>query len=556
MAYKALYRTYRPNSFEEVVGQKYIVTTLKNAIAQNKIAHAYLFCGPRGTGKTTVAKLLAKAVNCTDHEHAPCNKCDSCRMIQEGTHPDIIEIDAASNNGVDEIRNLIEKVKYAPIEGKYKVYIVDEVHMLTPGAFNALLKTLEEPPAHIIFVLATTEIQKVIPTIISRCQRFDFSQVSIPEISRRLEEVMKIENITYEKGVIELISDLAAGGMRDALSILDQVIAYAQNNIKVTHVNEIYGITTPTEKYELLNYAFENQTQELLGLTEHIIDNGMDIKRLTNDLVEILKECVIYDYTQRDKDMLNKIDANKADSILNKRSAKELLDMIDILIDTAEKYRFAADVNSYFEIALLKLMNHSKETLNHTVEVIAEPITQEIKTEKISEQLAENGTSNIVIPELNYDDMLELLVKADKKKRFEIDKIWQKIANYDNNINYVRYINKLKNCSVKATGDDFILVTTKYAVEAEIINEENSDEQLRAFTKELFNEELTINAITDSEFKTLVQLFKQRQSDNTLPKPKKKPSKSEKINNKELKQENVDDKLSSLFGEGMFDVVD
>jgi len=556
MAYKALYRTYRPNSFEEVVGQKYIVTTLKNAIAQNKIAHAYLFCGPRGTGKTTVAKLLAKAVNCTDQKHAPCNKCESCRMIQEGTHPDVIEIDAASNNGVDEIRNLIEKVKYAPIESKYKVYIVDEVHMLTPGAFNALLKTLEEPPTHIIFVLATTEVQKVIPTIISRCQRFDFAQVSVPEISKRLEEVLKIENITYEKGVIDLISDLAAGGMRDALSILDQVIAYAQNDLKVAHVNEIYGITTPTEKYELLNYAFEGETQELLELTEHIIDNGMDIKRLTNDLIEILKECVIYDYTQHNVEMLSKIDANKANNILSKRTAKELLSMIDILIDTAEKYRFAADVNSYFEVALLKLMNHVAGDVDNKVEVVLEREHTEVRIENIVEQEPVSKPSSIDLPELNYDDMLELLVKADKQKRFEIDKTWQKIAEYDANINYIRYINKLKNCSVKAAGDGFVLVTTKYAVEAEMINEENLDEQLKAFIKELFNEELVINAITENEFKKLVEIFMQKQADNTLPKPKKKPTKIEKDSNKESKQENADDKLSSLFGEGMFDVID
>ena len=186
MAYQALYRKYRPSNFDEVVGQTHIIQTLKNAIVQNRIAHAYLFCGPRGTGKTSIAKIFAKTLNCTNNEDAPCGICENCKMAANGSHPDIIEIDAASNNGVDEVRNLIDKVKYAPMQGKYKIYIIDEVHMMTSGAFNALLKTIEEPPAHVIFIFATTEPNKVLPTIISRCQRFDFNKVSIQDIKHRL----------------------------------------------------------------------------------------------------------------------------------------------------------------------------------------------------------------------------------------------------------------------------------------------------------------------------------------------------------------------------------
>ena len=241
MAYQALYRKYRPTNFDEVVGQTHIIQTLKNAIVQNRIAHAYLFCGPRGTGKTSIAKIFAKTLNCTNNQDAPCGVCENCKMAANGSHPDIIEIDAASNNGVDEVRNLIDKVKYAPMQGKYKIYIIDEVHMMTSGAFNALLKTIEEPPAHVIFIFATTEPNKVLPTIISRCQRFDFNKVSMHDIKYRLSVVCKNEGIEIDENGLTLIAQLADGGMRDALSILDQCVAYCSSHIDVNDIRKRAG---------------------------------------------------------------------------------------------------------------------------------------------------------------------------------------------------------------------------------------------------------------------------------------------------------------------------
>ncbi|MDL2276034.1 DNA polymerase III subunit gamma/tau [Breznakia sp. OttesenSCG-928-G09] len=365
MAYKALYRTYRPEGFEDMAGQKHIIKTLENAVNNNKIAHAYLFCGPRGTGKTSTAKIFAKAVNCQG-EVKPCGMCESCKSVNEGTHPDIIEIDAASNNGVEEVRNLIDKVKYAPIKGKYKVYIIDEVHMMSQGAYNALLKTIEEPPAHVIFIFATTEPYKVLPTIISRCQRFDFAKISPKEIIKRLSFVCDKEGIKYENGVLEIIAELADGGMRDALSILDQCYAYAPENIKQKDVFDIYGILTTQEKIEIFEYIKKKNTAELMNKINQLDQRGVDIKRLTSDLVELLKEKIIYDYT-KDETMLVSLTKETVATLSAGLDAKESLEMIDVLMDSYEKYRNASNIISYLEIALLKMMGIvSRETFEET----------------------------------------------------------------------------------------------------------------------------------------------------------------------------------------------
>lgn len=366
MAYKALYRTYRPNTFDEVVGQKHIVRTLKNAVEQNKIAHAYLFCGPRGTGKTSIAKIFAKAVNCISEGHRPCMECENCLAITNGTHPDIVEIDAASNNGVEEVRSLIEKVKYAPIKSKYKVYIIDEVHMMSTGAFNALLKTIEEPPAHVIFILATTEPHKVLPTIISRCQRYDFTKVPADEVVKRIHVALEQEHIKCEEEVVRIIAQLCDGGMRDAWSILDQCIAYAQNDIQVHHINEIYGILTVKEKLRLMDMVFDKDAGSCMEWLQDLISKGIDIKRLTMDLIELIKESLIYDYTKSD-DLLKIMQKEEVESFVKKSSTQVRYDMIDALMDAYDKYRNAASIASYFEICLLKMMDQTNmQHLNNT----------------------------------------------------------------------------------------------------------------------------------------------------------------------------------------------
>ena len=358
MSYKALYRSYRPQTFGEVAGQEHIVTTLKNAIKENRISHAYLFAGPRGTGKTTVAKLLAKALNCTG-ENPPCDQCPNCKAITVGEHPDVIEIDAASNNGVDEVRDLIDKVKYAPINGKYKVYIIDEVHMMSTGAFNALLKTLEEPPAHIVFVLATTEPHKILPTIISRCQRFDFKKVENHDIISRLEYVLKSENKKYELPALESVAKIAEGGMRDALSILEQCLAY-NNELTVESVNMVYGLLSMDNKISFIKQLLSKDIKGVLTSLDNMLSGSIDIKRLTFDLVDVLKDIMIYKNTQ-DVSILFVLTQQDVDNLAPYILVEEAFEIIDILIEASSHYSQSLDANTYFELAMLKICNRIKE---------------------------------------------------------------------------------------------------------------------------------------------------------------------------------------------------
>lgn len=359
MSYKALYRTYRPLTFSEVAGQKSIVKTLENALKSKRIAHAYLFAGPRGTGKTTMAKLFAKALNCEEGLGQQCNECDNCKEINAGSHPDVIEIDAASNNGVDDVRDLIEKINYSPIKGKYKVYIIDEVHMMTSSAFNALLKTLEEPPRNVIFILATTEPHKVIPTILSRCQRYNFAKVSDNDIKERLIDIFLTEKVEYEDKALDTLIKLADGGVRDALSMLEQVLAYSNNRLSEKAVLEIFALANTNEKIALLRALANHDIKIILDKTTDFINNGIDIKRLTNDLLMILKDLLVYIKTKEEKLLL----------VLSKDETVELEEIytitqinktIDILMKTQNEFKFSNDIRSLFELSLLQIATLSE----------------------------------------------------------------------------------------------------------------------------------------------------------------------------------------------------
>lgn len=565
MGYKALYRTYRPTSFEEVVGQKHIITTLMNAVKQNKTAHAYLLCGPRGTGKTSVARLLAKAVNCEDKENAPCNVCENCKASDAGTHQDIVEIDAASSSGVDQIRDLIEKVKYSPIQGKFKVYIIDEVHMLSQGAFNALLKTLEEPPAHVIFVLATTEPYKVLPTIISRCQRYDFGKVAQDEIIQRLRYVVDTEGIKVDDEALRLVAVLSDGGMRDALSILDQCIAYAQDEITVKHVNDIYGITTIKEKMELIQNIFDKDARSLLNTIQSLNEKGVDIRRLTNDLVEVLKESVIYSYTS-DSGLLQILNVEEVEIISNNKDANTLLKMIDVLMEATVSYRNASNVTSYFEVAVLKMIGATTEKAQ-VVEVVKPIVSLEPKREsmakpevKIEKEVVDNieisdeeiqeevkPKKQESIPTLDSEFVLSLLSGASKENK-ELDKqIWNTLDSKSREMTCAKCATILKHTEIAASGQDYLVLATDSTAEANQINDLQLNQELYYFVKEQCDLDKMIYAIDKNLFARITQEFKERWTKNELPDAAI-ITKYKKVVTKEKKKTN-EEKLIDLFGE-------
>ena len=371
MSYVALYRKFRPDTFDEVKGQDHIVTTLKNQIVSGRVGHAYLFCGTRGTGKTSIAKLFAKTVNCEDpKDGSPCGVCDSCRRIAAGASMDVVEMDAASNNGVEDVRNIIEAVSYSPSESKYRVYIIDEVHMLSTNAFNALLKTLEEPPSYCIFILATTEVHKIPITILSRCQRYDFKRISIDTIADRLEDIMSREQIDVEPKALRYIAKAADGSMRDALSLLDQCIAFHYGET-LTYDNALNVLgAVDTEVFSrLLRAVLERDVTGCIKILEEIVVQGRELTQFVTDLTWYLRNLLVVKTSDNAEDVLD-VSTESKERLKEEASMCEtdqIMRYIRIFSELSSDIRYASQKRILTEIALIKLCRPQMEKQEDSV---------------------------------------------------------------------------------------------------------------------------------------------------------------------------------------------
>ncbi|GKT02781.1 DNA polymerase III subunit gamma/tau [Furfurilactobacillus entadae] len=355
MSYQALYRVWRPQRFDDLVGQSVITQTLKNAIITNQTSHAYLFCGPRGTGKTSAAKIFAKAINCPNQvDGEPCNHCDICQAITAGQLNDVIEIDAASNNGVEEIRDIRDKAKYAPTQATYKIYIIDEVHMLSTGAFNALLKTLEEPPANVIFILATTEPQKIPATIISRTQRFDFKRITAQESFDRMVYILDQKSVPFEEAALRVIANAAEGGMRDALSILDQTISFGDNDVTLANALLVTGSVTESLLADYVNQVVNHETTAGLAALQKVLDDGKDAGRFVEDLISYVRDLLLF---KEAPEMVTGSDStNDVFQTLSQSTDPDVFyQMINALNDVAAQLRFTTHPDVYLEVLTVKL---------------------------------------------------------------------------------------------------------------------------------------------------------------------------------------------------------
>ena len=519
MSYLSFYNKYRPQSFSEVVGQKVIVKTLKNSLKNKKISHAYLFCGPRGTGKTTMARLFAKSLNCEEGIGNQCLKCSSCQKIKDGNHPDVVEIDAASNSTVDSVRNLIENISYQPILSRYKVYIIDEVHNMSNSAFNALLKTLEEPPSFVVFILATTEPQKILPTILSRVQRYDFSKVSNEDIFLNLKRVLDMEKIPYEDEALKEISYLADGGVRDSLSLLEQAVSYCDKKVNLKDIYSLFGILSKKEKLTFISAIEKKDSVKIVSFLKEKYQRGVDLLRFHQDILKILKDIYIYNLTS-DENLLE---------VLNKEDIKDiqlsngvLNHHINTLMTRFREYRYTDDVLTNCELSFLSLIKDEQIEFSPREKTVRQEekntVTKENKEELLSSPTLIEVSDKEEKKEKEKDEkritaddseIVNLMLRSKKEDRIEINSLW------DNLQKELRGKNKIIAASIYSSRlrlvdnqDKIILLSSSIKTEIEKLNPMSVQRKISSLLSSCFNRDYNLLIISEEQFKRATELYK------------------------------------------------
>ena len=510
MSYTALYRKWRPTSFEEVRGQDHIVKTLKNQINSGRIGHAYLFCGTRGTGKTSIAKIFARAVNC-EHpvDGSPCGECSMCRQIAEGASLNVVEIDAASNNGVENIRDIREQVQYPPTDGRYRVYIIDEVHMLSIGAFNALLKTLEEPPSYVIFILATTEVHKIPITILSRCQRYDFKRISIDTIAGRLAELTQAEQIDVDDRALRYVARAADGSMRDALSLLDQCVAFHFGE-KLTYDNvlEVLGAVDNRVFSKLFQAVLASDTKACIREIEEMIIQGRDLSQLVNDFVWYMRNLLIAKTTDEPGDMLDMSEENLA--VLKEEAAgvdtETLMRYIRIFSELSGQLRYASQKRILVEIAFIKLTTPSME---QNLDSILQRITlleqkmQEMpdnlqKLASLAPAAGQAASSKTAVVETPPEPKTVSLPPAQYEDLMLMRKEWGRIASLSQLVGSIRL--SLPKTSVEPAGEGCLCIVCTDENTFGIINREPELKNLQEVVQEKYKKTLQFKVRLESSY--------------------------------------------------------